>query len=59
MLLALHVVGVAYGPVRSRTLLVPCVEPRLEPEIVTEVPTAPDVGDKLATTGAAGPTISS
>ncbi len=33
------------------TVLVPCVEPKLEPVIVTGVPTAPEVGERLLTTG--------
>ena len=35
------------------TVLVPCVEPKLVPVIVTDAPTAPDVGDKLVILGAA------
>ena len=34
------------------TMLVPCVAPKLEPEIVTEVPTNPDVGEIVLITGA-------
>jgi len=29
----------------KRTVLVPCVEPKLEPEIVTEAPIPPDDGE--------------
>ena len=35
------------------TVLVPWVEPKLVPVIVTDAPTAPDVGDKLVILGAA------
>lgn len=35
----------------NRTLLVPWVAPKLEPAIVTEVPTAPEVGDRAVMTG--------
>jgi hypothetical protein len=35
------------------TVLVPCVAPKLLPAMVTEVPDAPEVGDKLEMTGAA------
>jgi len=35
------------------TVLVPCVEPKFVPAIVTEAPTAPVVGDKLVMLGAA------
>jgi hypothetical protein len=35
------------------TVLVPCVEPKLLPVMVTEAPTAPEVGDKLVMLGAA------
>src|SRR5437867_6768621 len=50
MLVALQFVGVAGVPLNV-TVLVPCVPPKLVPPIVTEVPTAPDVGDKLAMLG--------
>jgi hypothetical protein len=33
------------------TVLVPCVVPKFAPEIVTDIPTAPNVGDKLAILG--------
>jgi hypothetical protein len=36
------------------TVLVPCVLPKLDPVIVTDVPTAPDVGFKLLITGEVG-----
>jgi len=35
------------------TVLVPCVAPKFVPVIVTEAPTAPDVGDRLVMAGAA------
>ena len=34
------------------TVLVPCVEPKFVPVIVTDTPTAPDVGDRLVMLGA-------
>ena len=34
------------------TVLVPCVEPKFVPVIVTDAPIAPDVGDKLVMLGA-------
>jgi hypothetical protein len=49
---AAQLVGVAVTPL-NLTVLVPWVEPKLLPEIVTEVPTFPDVGDKLLILGAA------
>jgi len=33
------------------TVLVPCVDPKLLPEIVTAVPTGPEVGDRLPIVG--------
>jgi hypothetical protein len=45
-----QVVGVAVVPLNF-TVLVPCVEPKFAPEIVTDVPTAPDVGDKVVRLG--------
>jgi hypothetical protein len=44
-------VVVAAVPLKVR-VLVPWLEPKPVPAIVTEVPTAPDVGDKLAILGA-------
>ena len=35
------------------TVLVPCVEPKFVPVIVTDVPTAPEVGDRLVMLGVA------
>jgi hypothetical protein len=42
----LQLFGVAVVPLNV-TVLVPCVAPKPDPAIVTEAPTAPDVGDKL------------
>ena len=50
MLVALQELGVALAPPMV-TVLVPCVAPKLEPAMVTDVPVAPDVGDRLLTTG--------
>jgi len=50
MLAALQLVGVAVVPLNA-TVLVPCVLPKFVPVIVTDVPTAPDVGDRLLMTG--------
>jgi len=50
MLVALQLVGVAEVPLNV-TVLVPCVDPKFVPVIVTDVPTAPNVGDKLAMLG--------
>ena len=33
------------------TVLVPCVDPKFNPVIVTDAPTAPDVGDRLVILG--------
>lgn len=35
------------------TVLLPCVDPKFEPEIVTVVPTGPEVGERLEMVGAA------
>ena len=53
MLPALQLVGVAVVPL-NRTTLEPCVAPKFVPLIVTAVPTAPDVGDRLTMVGVAG-----
>ncbi len=50
MLVALQLVGVAATPLNVR-LLAPCVVPRFVPVIVTDVPTAPDVGFTLVRLG--------
>src|SRR5580765_4401884 len=46
-----QLVGVAVVPL-NLTVLMPCVEPKLVPVIVTEVATAPVVGDRLVMCGA-------
>jgi len=50
MLVALQLVGVAAVPLKV-TVLVPCEAPKLVPVIVTEVPTGPDVGERLVMLG--------
>lgn len=45
-----QLVGVAVVPL-NLTVLLPCVEPKVVPVIVTDVPTAPDVGDKVRILG--------
>jgi hypothetical protein len=35
----------------SETVFVPCAAPKFAPEIVTKVPTIPDNGERLVTTG--------
>jgi len=50
MLVALQLVGVAEIPLNV-SVLVPCVEAKFVPVIVTDVPTAPNVGDKLVMLG--------
>jgi hypothetical protein len=50
MLVSLQLVGVAIVPLKLR-VLVPCELPKLEPEIVTEVPTGPEVGLTLVMLG--------
>jgi hypothetical protein len=50
MLVALQLVAVAVVPL-NLTVLVPCEVPKFVPEIVTEAPTAPVVGDKLVMVG--------
>jgi hypothetical protein len=52
MLVALQLVAVAVVPLNFSVLL-PCVEPKLVPVIVTEAPTAPVVGERLVILGAA------
>ena len=52
MLVALQLVGVPAVPLNV-TVLVPCVAPKFVPVIVTDVPTAPDVGLRLVMLGAA------
>jgi hypothetical protein len=55
MLLALQLVTVAVVPL-NLTVLLPWVEPKPEPAIVTDAPTAPEVGDRLVIEGAAATT---
>jgi hypothetical protein len=50
MLVPLQLVAVAFVPLKL-TVLVPCVPPKLLPAIVTEVPTAPEVGFRLVIFG--------
>lgn len=50
MLVGLHDVAVAGVPLKV-TVLVPCVEPKFVPVIVTEELTAPDVGERLVIVG--------
>ena len=52
MLVALQLVGVAAVPLKV-TVLVPCVVPKFAPVIVIEVPTGPEVGDKVVMLGVA------
>ena len=52
MLVALQLVGVAAVPL-NLTVLVPCVVPKFVPVIVTDVPTVPEVGDKVVMLGVA------
>jgi len=55
MLFALQFVTLAVVPL-NLTVLLPCVEPKPEPAMVTEAPTAPEVGDRLVIDGAAART---
>src|SRR5207253_56125 len=50
MLVALQLVGVPAAPLNV-TVLEPCVDPKFVPVIVTGVPTAPEVTDKLVILG--------
>ncbi|HET8925060.1 MAG TPA: hypothetical protein VFN26_18915 [Candidatus Acidoferrum sp.] len=50
ILVALHAVGVAAIP-PNVTVLVPCEAPKFDPVIVTNAPTTPDVGFRLAMLG--------
>jgi|ERR671924_2166311 hypothetical protein len=56
MLAALQAVGVAAVPLNV-TVLAPWVEPKFVPVIVTDVPTAPDVGLRLVMVGALALTV--
>ena len=51
ILVALHELTDATVPLNV-TVLLPCVDPKLLPEMLTEVPTAPDVGDTPLMIGA-------
>src|SRR5437667_453791 len=55
MLVALHVLGVVKVPLKV-TVLVPCVEPKLVPAIVTAAPMPPTVGVREVIVGAGGGT---
>jgi hypothetical protein len=46
-----QLVGVAVVPL-NLTVLLPCVEPKFVPVIVIDIPTTPEVGDKLVILGA-------
>src|SRR5882672_3029968 len=50
MLVALQLAGVPDVPLKV-TVLVPCVEPKFVPAMVTDVPTTPDVGFRLMMLG--------
>lgn len=50
ILVPLQLVGVAVVPLNF-TVLVPCVAPKFVPVIVTDVPTEPDVGERLVMLG--------
>jgi hypothetical protein len=50
ILVALQLVGVAEIPLNV-TVLVPCVAPKFDPAIVTDVPTGPELGVRLAMLG--------
>ncbi len=52
MLVALQLVGTVATPLKV-TVLVPCDDPKFVPVIVTDVPTSPRGGVRLATAGAA------
>ena len=53
MLDAFQLVGTASTPLNV-TVLVPCDEPKFVPAIVTDVPTSPRGGLRLATVGGGG-----
>lgn len=50
MLVSLQLVGVAVVPLKI-TVLVPCVDPKLVPVMVAEVPTGPVAGERLVILG--------
>ena len=56
MLVALHVVGVAVTP-SNAIVLVPWVAPKLDPAMVTDVPTTPVAGVTFVMAGPGVPTV--
>jgi hypothetical protein len=50
ILVALQLVAVAAVPLKL-TVLVPCVDPKFAPLIVTDVPVGPDAGERLLMVG--------
>jgi len=56
MLVPLQFVGAALTP-PNKTVLVPCVVPKFAPEIVTAVPTTPELGLKFVMLGAGTVTV--
>ena len=50
MLVALQLEGELTMPLKL-TVLVPCVAPKLDPEMVTDAPTGPEAGDTLLRLG--------
>jgi hypothetical protein len=50
MVVALQLVGGADTPLNV-TVLLPCADPKFDPLIATDVPTGPDVGDRLVIEG--------
>ena len=57
MLVSLQLVGVAATPLNV-TVLVPWVEPKSHPDIVTVLPTPPELGDRFEMVGGlATPTL--
>jgi hypothetical protein len=57
MLVALQLVGVAVVPLNVTVLVVPCVEPKFVPVIVTDAPTTPELGLKLVMFGVVGAAV--
>jgi hypothetical protein len=53
MLVAFQLVGAPAVPLKV-SVLAPCVAPKFAPLIVTDVPTAPDVGFRLVMLGGGG-----
>jgi hypothetical protein len=56
ILVPVQLVGVAATPLNV-TVLVPCVDPKFVPAIVTDVPTSPKVGFRLVMLGALPPPV--